>query len=152
MFAFKGVVKKNPQICLLTSLFVTTVVFGFQLRIFEGPLSDISGQDFNSMFSCMWNVIITMSSVGYGELYPKTSLGRIIGVIICFWGVFITSAMVVIILDFLEYDIRECRAFILLMNVFHKDNLKLNAVEVIKAAYLCKNDSSLQRDFRKKII
>jgi hypothetical protein len=45
----------------------------------------------------MWNVIITSSSVGYGELYPKTFFGRIVGVVICFWGIFTVSFFVVVV-------------------------------------------------------
>ena len=91
----------------MLSLFVTTLIFGFSLRIFEGPLSDVSGQDFTLMTSCMWNVIITLSSAGYGELYPKTYFGRIVGIMICFWGVFIVSAFVVTVTDLLEFNFRE---------------------------------------------
>jgi hypothetical protein len=49
------------------------------------------------MINCMWNVIITSSSVGYGELYPKTFFGRIVGVVICFWGIFTVSFFVVVV-------------------------------------------------------
>ena len=54
------------------------------------------------MINCIWNVIITISSVGYGELYPKTFFGRVIGIVICFWGLFIVSILVVVVTDQLE--------------------------------------------------
>ena len=43
----------------------------------------------------MWCTIITMATVGYGDFYPATHLGRCIGVIACLWGNFIVSIMVV---------------------------------------------------------
>ena len=43
----------------------------------------------------MWNVIITLSSVGYGEIYPESFFGRLIGITVCFWGVFVVSTLVV---------------------------------------------------------
>ena len=43
----------------------------------------------------MWNVIITLASVGYGEVYANSFFGRVIAIIICFWGVFFISALVV---------------------------------------------------------
>lgn len=97
MFAVKGLFKQKPYEILIWSLIVTTIIFGFQLRIFEHHLSDPSGQDFGSMANCMWNVIITLTSVGYGDFFPKTFWGRIVGIIICFWGVFIVSFFVVTI-------------------------------------------------------
>jgi hypothetical protein len=117
MFAVKCLTKNRPYTCLISSLFVTTVIFGYHLRIFEGPLSDISGQLYTDLPSCMWNVIVTLSSTGYGELYPKSYFGRVVGIIICFWGVFIVSAIVVTVTDLLEFNPREARAFNLSVNL-----------------------------------
>lgn len=105
------------------------------LHIFEGPMTTVSGQNYESMFSCMWNVIITLSTVGYGELYPKTFFGRIVGVIICFWGVFILSLFVVTITNSLEFSSNEDKAFSLLMKLLYKKKLKIEAVELIQKAY-----------------
>lgn len=43
----------------------------------------------------MWCIIITMTTVGFGDFYPSTHLGRFIGVLACFWGTFLVSLMVV---------------------------------------------------------
>lgn len=59
-------------------------------------------------------MIITLTSAGYGELFPKTSFGRIVGVMICFWGVLIISFFVVTVTNMLEFTPNEERAFILL--------------------------------------
>jgi hypothetical protein len=63
------------------------------------------------MYNCMWNVIITLSSVGYGELFPKTFYGRIVGIVICFWGVFIVSFFVVSIDNILTFSRQEEQSF-----------------------------------------
>lgn len=62
----------------------------------------------------MWNVIITMTTVGYGDYFPMTNLGRIIGIITAFWGVFFVSLFVVALTNTLELEESEDRAFILL--------------------------------------
>ena len=68
----------------------------------------------------MWNVIITLSSVGYGELYPKTFFGRIVGVIICFWGIFIVSFFVVTVTSMLDFSETEERSYKLLLRLYYK--------------------------------
>lgn len=135
MFAIKSIIKSQPYKFLLYSLTLTTFVFGYLLHIFEGPMTEISGQNYRSMYSCMWNVIITLSTVGYGEIYPKTFFGRITGVIICFWGVFILSLFVVTITDSLEFSSNEDKSFSLLVNLLYKKQLKVQAVSLIEKAY-----------------
>ena len=58
-------------------------------------MDDVTNFNMNNLYNCMWNVIITLSSVGYGEMYAVTFFGRIIAVIICFWGLFVVSTLVV---------------------------------------------------------
>jgi potassium intermediate/small conductance calcium-activated channel subfamily N protein 2 len=79
----------------------------------------------------MWNVIITLTSVGYGELYPKTFFGRIVGIIICFWGVFIVSFFVVTLTGMLGFSGPESKSYDLLLRLYYKLELKKNAVSVL---------------------
>ena len=72
------------------------------------------------MVNCMWNVIITITSVGYGDIYPKTFFGRIVGVIVCFWGVFIVSFFVVTITNMLNFTGSEEKSYNLLLRLYHK--------------------------------
>ena len=83
------------------------------------------------MINCMWNVIITLTSVGYGEIYPKTFYGRIVGIIICFWGVFIVSFFVVTLTGMLSFTTPENKAYDLLLRLYYKLELKKNAVSVL---------------------
>jgi hypothetical protein len=43
MFALKALMKQKPYSILLGALAITIVMFGYHLRIFEGPISDASG-------------------------------------------------------------------------------------------------------------
>ena len=59
------------------------------------PLDDMTGFNFKSLGNGVWNVIITMSTVGYGEIYAESFFGRLIAIMICFWGIFFVSTLVV---------------------------------------------------------
>ncbi len=82
---------------------------GYCLRIFERPLSEASGQDFGMLSNTIWNVLVTMTTVGYGDYFPKTNMGRVIGIIIAFWGVFIVSLFVVSLSNMFEFDQGELK-------------------------------------------
>ena len=79
------------------------------------------------MINCMWNVIITLTTVGYGDLYPKTLMGRIVGVVIAFWGVFIVSFFVVTLNNMLTFSPNEEKSYNLLLRLYYKQELKLKA-------------------------
>jgi len=51
--------------------------------------------DFSFLANDMWLIIITMTTVGFGEGYPSTHLGRFIGVCACIIGMLLVSLMVV---------------------------------------------------------
>ena len=59
----------------------------------------------------MWCIVLTMTTVGYGDIYPMTILGRVIAVIACLWGTFLTSLMVVALKISTEHSKQEQRAF-----------------------------------------
>lgn len=135
MFSVKSLMKKKPYSVLLTSLIVSVGLFGFVLRIFERPLSDASGQDFNSINNAFWVTLITMTTVGYGDFFPKSNIGRFIGILIAFWGVAFVSLFVVTLTNLLLFENGEEKSFILLQRLKSKDALKKEAVNVITAAY-----------------
>ena len=76
--------------------------------------------DFNSYQNAMWNMVITLTSAGYGDLYPRTFLGRVVGVIICFWGVLIVSFFVVTVTNMLNFTEYEEKAYHILVRLHHK--------------------------------
>lgn len=135
MFSVKSLMKKKPYSVLITSLIVSVGLFGFVLRIFERPLSDASSQDFNSINNAFWVTLITMTTVGYGDFFPKSNIGRFIGILIAFWGVAFVSLFVVTLTNLLLFENGEEKSFILLQRLKSKDALKVEAVNVITAAY-----------------
>ena len=75
--------------------------------------------------NCMWNVLITMTTVGYGDIYPKSVMGRIVGILVCFWGVFIVSFFVVTLNNMLTFSPNEEKSFNLLLRLYYKMELKI---------------------------
>eukprot|EP00347_Sterkiella_histriomuscorum_P011945 403370495 len=135
MFAVKSLMKAQPYTVLVISLLVSVGQMGYCLRIFERPLSEKTGQDFGLMTNTIWNVLVTMTTVGYGDYFPKTNMGRIIGLIIAFWGVFIVSLFVVSLSNMFEFDGGELKAFTLNERLQAKEDLRVEAANVLSSAY-----------------
>jgi potassium intermediate/small conductance calcium-activated channel subfamily N protein 2 len=52
-----------------------------------------------------------MTTVGYGDYFPKTNMGRCVGAAIAIWGVFIVSLFVVTLQNLFEFDKLEMKSF-----------------------------------------
>lgn len=131
MFALKSLMKSRPFTVLLSSLFISLFIFSYLLRLFESPLSEASGQDFTSYNNAMWNMVITLTSAGYGDFYPKTFWGRVVGVSICFWGVIITSLVVATVTNMLTFTTSEEKSYEMLVRIGKKQEMKKKAVDVL---------------------
>ena len=83
----------------------------------------------------MWNVIVTLATVGFGEFTLKTSLGRLVGLITAFWGTFIVSYFVVTVTNMLTFAAPEEKSYILLQRLHYKEELKEYAVNVLSSAF-----------------
>ena len=49
---------------------------------------------FDSYQTAIWCVVITMTTVGYGDVFAVSPFGRIISIINALWGAFIISLLV----------------------------------------------------------
>jgi hypothetical protein len=96
------------------------------------------------MINAIWNAIITMTTVGYGDFFPKTMFGRITGFLICFWGVFIVSIFVVTLSNKISFDENEERTYALLQRLRIKEKLKVDATFVLSASF--KNRQARTKD------
>ncbi len=77
--------KHSPQllVVIFVAILLLLVLSSFIFYI-ENP---VQPETFDSIPSTMWWGIITMTTVGYGDMYPVTPLGKILGGIIAFMGV-----------------------------------------------------------------
>lgn len=127
--------KEKPYQFLLLSLVISTIILGYDLRIFERQFSEFSNQDFGLLQNNIWNVIITMTTVGYGDIYPKTTMGRIVGIIIALWGLFLVSIFTVTLSNLFTFSMGEKKAYELGQRLTLKDDLKVSAANVLGSSY-----------------
>lgn len=137
-FAIKAELKKRPYTMLTIMMLVSLTILSFALRTFEYGVKDpekitsLKGDnDLQSLINCFWLIIVTMTTVGYGDLYPKSHLGRFIGVVACIIGMLIVSLIVVSLAVIAEFTLEEKKAYSLLKKLQVDDNAYNKAINVM---------------------
>ena len=77
--------KKKQQ--LLSSVFIVLVLMIASSLCMYSVEHEAQPEVFNNAFSGIWWTVSTLLTVGYGDIYPITFLGRFLGIIITFLGV-----------------------------------------------------------------
>ncbi len=86
-------------VAVLTSLFGSVMFFaeqtGQRFNSTEDSWYRFSGDKspFQSIFDCLWWAIITITTVGYGDTFPVTLLGKIVAAICALTGVVVRVAL-----------------------------------------------------------
>ena len=98
-------------------------------------MSTASGKNFRPISNPVWQTIITMTTVGYGDFFSLSTESRIIWIFCAFYGVYLVSLFVIALDSVLRFDQAEERSYDLLWRLEDKEALKLEAVNVLTSAF-----------------
>ena len=123
-FVVRCLMKQYPFQILMIVFSILLFFFSYLLKISERPLnyailvrerkmdSDFFIlYDLSDYMNCLWLLIITMTTVGYGDYTPKTISGRSIIVAACFFGVMTVSLIVILFQDLFKLTTSEARVY-----------------------------------------
>ena len=159
-FALKAELKYRPFIILFLSILILVALCAFCLRTFEygviNPKEEyknlIDGNDLVYLLNCFWVIIITMVTVGYGDLYPRSHLGRGIVIIAAILGMLLTSLMIVSLGNLTEFTEQEKKAYNIIKKIQADDNALLKAGSVIGIFCKLRYEIELKKRNKKNVI
>lgn len=161
LFIIKAFAKYNPFWLYLISIVLFVYAYSFSVRAFERELSDFSGQDFHSFFNCLWYILITMTTVGFGDFAAYTTEGRFFAMLACITGIFLLSMMVITLSNMLDMSPTEERIYDIMqtckINEKIKNSSKKIVVDFMTKAFLYKKKKELNtkvginKDYIKKL-
>lgn len=82
-----GEVFKKKYRQLVASFFLVSVLLIIASLLIYNVEHDVQPEKFENAFSGIWWAVATLTTVGYGDIYPITATGRIIAAIIAILGI-----------------------------------------------------------------
>lgn len=82
---FTNFIKETHLDKLLTLVIITIISSSVAFYLIEEPT--------NGFIDSLWYVLVTLTTVGYGDITPTSSTGRIIGIILIIIGIFMFSTL-----------------------------------------------------------
>lgn len=80
------VFKQKSREILASLIFVTLLLIIASLLIYHVE-HDAQPDKFQNAFSGLWWAVATLTTVGYGDIYPVTAAGKILGALIAILGI-----------------------------------------------------------------
>jgi len=97
-FAIKCNFVMHPERAFISTFLFSVMVLAYITRIFELPYFIEVNSEFgksSSLANAMWLVIMTITTVGYGDVTPHTTPGKLLAICGALWGAFLISINVV---------------------------------------------------------
>ncbi|TNV86090.1 hypothetical protein FGO68_gene2365 [Halteria grandinella] len=95
-FVMKCYITRSPEWTVTVILAFSVFVIAYLLRIFEIVYYRAIGfNDFEQFYSSIWAVVITMGTVGFGDIVPVSHFGRFLMMFTTVWGTFIFTLVIV---------------------------------------------------------
>jgi len=140
LFAIKCYLKDKPYPVLILGLGISVLVLGISIRLFEAD------GDFN-----FYLIIITMTTIGFGDMYPVTYFGRAVCIISCVWGVFIISMFTVALMKASEFTMKEQ---IVYEDITRRKRLNNDAMKIVQSYLLLTvyRKANINKDKRSELL
>jgi len=114
-------------------LFVCEVLaFSYLLMLFERP--QLKESPLTNYFNCIWLVIITMTTVGFGDVCPTTMLGRLVAIVASLTALVMFALIVNVVMEKLQLSRQEARVVAVCHHLRQQRELKNHAAGVIARA------------------
>jgi hypothetical protein len=162
-FALKCHLRRRPFLTLSILFPIFVCIFGLIVRTFEfGFVDDYSEEagktktnpSFENYFNSFWLIITTMLTIGYGDIYPKSHLGRIVLFISVVVGMILVSLMIVFLSNLIYCSPEENKVHTLVEIDKVREKLRVKASEVVKRVlllFMFKEKWKLAKDRTKRL-
>lgn len=145
-YAMKYLFKSSPIAMVLVFTSIVTLTTTVVLTIVERPGASPTGVA--SFSDAAWLTLITMSTVGYGDLKPETELGRVTLVLGgVFGGALISMMLTGVFISYISMSVREDEVTVLFTRQLWERKIRKAAATMLQRAYRLKMGARKDTEF-----
>jgi hypothetical protein len=126
-FTFKNAITQYPFLFVSFQLALLNVVSAYALREAERPVQD----GFEYYWNALWCSMITITTVGYGDLYPISHAGRGVIVVTSLMGTAILALLISAVFEIVQFGNSERKMQAMLYKSRLKREMKDVSVKLI---------------------
>lgn len=112
--SFKVSLIKRSHCTIFVMFTVSVLIFSHLILLFdlETFIDTPDDRADDALFLAMYQIIITITSVGYGDFCPKSFVGRTIIAICAIWGAVLISLVVLVVSNIFQLDDKQEQALL----------------------------------------
>merc|ERR1711871_1251909 len=146
-FAVKMMVKRRPMSAFVILFTFFVLWFAFAIMVFER----VGHDKFNNFYNDLWLTLVTMTTVGYGDMYPVSDMGRAFTIFAVVASFLLISLLVIGVSSNFEMSKIEEETVSRIIKVDSELAVMRAAVELIGSFWMnCKNAGYTKADAKKR--
>jgi hypothetical protein len=127
-FVLRFVLANNLAIVFVIAV-IQVAVFSYLMMVFERPTDEGTLQSFSN---CVWLIIITMTTVGYGDEYPTTMLGRVASIMASITAVIMLAVTINLVISKVSMNRNEEKLVCVIERINDRKEIRQKSVTVIQ--------------------
>ena len=136
-FALKCYLQDSPFVGIGGFFFLMSLFSSLAMKLCEEPqlikeTGEVSDSTLEKLWDNMWVIFYTTTTIGYGNLYPVTHLGRAICILACILGNMYLGMLVVSINQKMELDEGQNLSYSWISRKYFRQDVKKNATVAIR--------------------
>lgn len=107
--------RNTPYQMLIILVVLTSIPLAYFLHVIESPVENVDQiggvlNSYKSFENCLWSVFIIITTVGYGDYFPISTLGRLAAVLVSLIGIVLVSLIIMTLQNSSKFSNYEARS------------------------------------------
>lgn len=131
-YLIRSMMRQSPFRFITIMFLFGLFLFSYVYQIVESPLLAVDHSvEITGFFDYCWMVILIMTTVGYGDMYPRTVPGRLLTFFVIVYGAVMISLLVSYVGKKLQLSIGELKAYAVVNRMAIRVKIEERAAKII---------------------